>query len=440
LFGDKNMISALKQNISFIQLKLSDWALGIADSMEAVIARRLSRAEKVRLTSPSAVLMLDGRRFELVNPVCPECGSNWVIKQEFRKRRPKLGDFGELVIHMRRYRCKRCSRKFTTRMEGVVKPNDQYAALVKEYVNASIAKGYSSLSDLRFQVFASYGLLPSRQTIWNWIGSKRMELDYSGYYCYDEEYLMIDGERQYRLTLFDHITNVAVEEGIVETLESKEIDGFLRRALEGKPLIAITTDGRRDYQKIVKELGAVHQSCIFHLIKDMLKDLYRYLGKEKIDPVERMAAARLASEFQEVFRCESYEEAEKRFTRLLDSYRRMPLCLTKHISKVMLDFDRYTAFLRDPLISKTSNPVEEYFRHTAPEKVKHIYKSPRGLMKFLRMRSGFWMIRHGYISQEASRFIGLKLLGKRFAERDIEGLFSPRKRDFLKYWANTNPQ
>ncbi|MFQ6045152.1 MAG: hypothetical protein ACE5PT_02170, partial [Gemmatimonadales bacterium] len=37
---------------------------------------------------------------------------------------------------MRRYRCKRCGRKFTTRLEGVVKPNDQYAVLVKEYVNA----------------------------------------------------------------------------------------------------------------------------------------------------------------------------------------------------------------------------------------------------------------------------------------------------------------
>jgi len=431
------MISALKQNISFIQLKLSDWALGIADSVDKVIAHRMSGGEKTRLASPSAVLMLNGRHFELVNPVCPVCGSRWVTKQEFRKRTPKLGDIGKVEIYMRRYKCRRCGRRFTTRLEGVVRPNDQYAVLVKDFVKASIAKGYSSLSDLRFQVFASYGLLPSRQSIWNWIGGgERMELEYSGYYCYDEEYLMIDGERWYRLTLFDHIANVAVDEDIVETLESKEIEGFLRKALDGKPIRAITTDGRRDYKDVVKGLGAVHQSCVFHLIKGMLEDLYRYLGSKGIDPLERMAAARLATEFQEVFRSQSYEEAEKRFTRLLDSYQRMPSCLTRHISRVMVDFDRYTAFLRDPLISKTSNPVEEYYRHTSPEKVKRVYKTPHGLLRFLRMQSAFWMIRHGHITEEASRLIGLKLLGKRFAERNIKGLFSDRKRHFLKYWAN----
>lgn len=257
-------ISALKQGISFIQLKISDWAEGIVDSAEKVIARRLSRAEKVRLTSPSAVLMLDGRRFELVNPVCPECGSAKVAKQGFRKRNPKLAGFGELEIYMRRYKCKRCGRKFITRLEGVVRPNDQYASLVKEYVNASISNGYSSLSELQLQVFANYGLLPSRQAIWNWIRDETVELEYSGYYCYDEEYLRIDGERCYRLTLFDHLSNMVVEEGIAETLEAEEIDGFLRRALMGKPLAAITTDGRRDYKGMIEGLGAVHQVCVFH--------------------------------------------------------------------------------------------------------------------------------------------------------------------------------
>ncbi len=37
-----------------------------------------------------------------------------------------------------------------------------------------------------------------------------------------------------------------------------------------------------------------------------------------------MAAARLATMFQEVFRSRSIEEAEERFEELLDSYQRMP--------------------------------------------------------------------------------------------------------------------
>jgi len=433
------MIAALKQSLSSIQLKICDWVDGVADSPKKVIGRRLSRSEKVRLTSPSAVSLLDDRRFELVNPVCPECGSVKVTKQEFMKRNPKLGDFGKLEIYVRRYMCKKCGRKFVTRIEGVVKPNDQYARLVKEYVKASISKGYSSLSELRFQVFANFGLLPSKQAIWNWIGNEEIELGHSGYYCYDEEYLKINGERRYRLTLFDHITNVVVEEAIIEGLKAEEIKGFLRTALEGKPLIAITTDGRRDYKGIIEGLGAVHQSCIFHLVKDMLEALYHYLRKEKIDPIDRMAAARVATEFQNVFRSGSYGEAEDRFEGLLDSYRKMPYCLRKYVDKVMMDFDRYTVFLKDSLISKTSNPVEEYFRQTSPEKVKKIYKSPHGILKFLRQRAGFWALRHGLLSLERSRIIGLKIMGANFASKEIEKLFSKKKRHFLKYWT-TQPQ
>lgn len=432
-------ISALKSGLSFIQLKLVDWVDGVAGSAERVIASRLSRAEKVRLTSPSAVLMLDDRRFELVNPVCPECGSARVTRQEFRARKPRLAEYGELVIYVRRYRCKHCGRKFTTRMDGVVKPNDQYAALVKEYVNASISKGYSSLSELQLQVYANYGLLPSRQAIWNWIGGEAVELGYSGYYCYDEEYLRVDGERRYRLTLFDHVANVAVEEGIVRTLAAEEIEGFLRGATRGKPLTAITTDGKREYKRIIKGLGAVHQSCVFHLMKEMLEDLYHFLGRVEVDAVDRMTAARLATEFQEVFRSQSYSEAEEKFEKLLDSYRGMPGCLRKHVDKVMLDFDRYTAYLRDPSISKTSNPVEEYYRQTSPEKVKRIYKTPHGLLKYLEKRAGFWAIRHGLLSLEASRFIGLKLMGKRFAEKSIEKLFSDQEETLPILLGNPTP-
>ena len=117
----------------------------------------------------------------------------------------------------------------------------------------------------------------------------------------------------------------------------------------------------------------------------------------------------------------------------------MPLCLRRHVDKVMMDFDRYTAFLRDPMISKTSNPLEEYYRQTSPEKVKRIYKTPHGLLKYLRGRAGFWAIRHGLISAEASRFIGLKHMGKRFAEKGIERLFSDRKKHYLTHWTTQPP-
>ena len=245
-------ISALKQSLSLIQLKLSDFTSGLHESVDKIIADRLSRKNRASLTSTSAVLMLDGRRFELVNPLCPVCGSRRVTKQEFRARKPRLADLGELKIYMRRNRCKRCGKRFTTQLESVIKANDQYA---------SLSKGYSRLRELQLQVYANYGLLLSRQATWNWIENEKRKvgLQPSDYYCYDEEYLRMNGERRYRLTLFDHIADLAVEEDMVDNLEAGTIEGFLRQALRDKPLMGITTDGTRDYRAIVEGLGAVHQ-------------------------------------------------------------------------------------------------------------------------------------------------------------------------------------
>ena len=56
----------------------------------------------------------------------------------------------------------------------------------------------------------------------------------------------------------------------------------------------------------------------------MPKDVYRYLAEGGIDSLDRMAAARMATMFQEVFRSSSYGEAEERFERHLDPYQEMP--------------------------------------------------------------------------------------------------------------------
>ena len=40
------------------------------------------------------LILLPGNHFDLVNPVCPFCGSNHVIKQEYYERNPILGEFG----------------------------------------------------------------------------------------------------------------------------------------------------------------------------------------------------------------------------------------------------------------------------------------------------------------------------------------------------------
>lgn len=62
-------------------------------------------------------------------------------------------------------------------------------------------------------------------------------------------------------------------------------------------------------------IGAIHQVSISHLVGGLLEDLYYSLRNEKV-----------------------------KFERLQDPYGRMPSCLREYADKVMLGFDRYTAF------------------------------------------------------------------------------------------------
>ena len=69
--------------------------------------------------------------------------------------------------------------------------------------------------------------------------------------------------------------------GIARDRAYKTVYGFLKEALENKPLLAITTDHRREYKTIIDDLGAVHLLCIFHLSKMMGAGVYAVLRSKK---------------------------------------------------------------------------------------------------------------------------------------------------------------
>jgi transposase-like protein len=144
------------------------------------------------------------------------------------------------------------------------------------------------LRKLREDLITFFGISPSHQSIDNWlkIGDlkkiKNQVSNYSGYYCYDEQYIRIDGERRYRLTLFDSVLNIPVSEEIAEDMEYDTIYTFLRGALKDKPSSAITADHRREYKKIMDDLKVRHQLCIFHLFKMIGKDVYDVLKSKKL--------------------------------------------------------------------------------------------------------------------------------------------------------------
>jgi len=140
---------------------------------------------------------------------------------------------------------------------------------------------YRPLRKIKEDLITFFGISPSHQSIDNWlkIGDLRMkkiknQTNYSGYYCYDEQYIKINGEKRYRLTLFDSVLNIPVSEEITEDMKYDTIYTFLKEVLKNKPSFAITTDHRRGYKEMMDDLKVRHQLCIFHLFKMIGKDIY----------------------------------------------------------------------------------------------------------------------------------------------------------------------
>lgn len=77
------IIPTLKCCIDSMQLKLSGLGLEKID-FERILEEKLSITEPRRNVNKS-LMQLSDNHFEYLNPICPYCNSNKVIKQEFRE-------------------------------------------------------------------------------------------------------------------------------------------------------------------------------------------------------------------------------------------------------------------------------------------------------------------------------------------------------------------
>ncbi len=213
----------------------------------------------------------------------------------------------------------------------------------------------------------------------------------SGYYCYDEQYLKIDGKRSYRINLIDSILDKPVREAIVNDIEYETVKSFIEKAISGIPVHAITTDQRRDYKSIMDELKINHQLCIFHLYKMIGKEISLKLNSKFISNSSKIRMCILFTEIKEIFRTFNINIAIYRLNELLKKTNEIPRVFNKFIQKIEDDFERLTLFMRDGFVSRTTNPIENYYRTTMPDSLKRIFKTPEGALKYLDIRRDYWV-------------------------------------------------
>ncbi len=285
----------------------------------------------------------------------------------------ELGSFGSTG--------KKCKERFITPFDSVIKPKHRYATIFKDGAVAIGGIGYRSSRKTAEELRIFLGTSPSHQTIDRWRKSsmavnetsiENKTPSYSGYYCYDEEYIRIDGKKCYRLTLYDSVFNIPVSEEISNNLKYGTIFSFLKRSLQGKPKYAITTDHVRLYKSIIDKLGALHQLCIFHFFKLIGDDVYDILKSKKVAYRDKIRLCMYFTDIKNVFRVYDEEMAIEMFETLLDDFDAIPSILQKCIrKKIIPDFNRLVAFMRDGFIARTSNQCEIYYLQTDPVERKH---------------------------------------------------------------------
>jgi transposase-like protein len=393
-----NIISTFTNCIASVQLKLSDYFSKIPTIKDGIVSR-LSENRTRNINNSAELVLHIGNRFEIQNPHCPACSSSKIIKQEYYPRNLKLAEFGQQTVYVRRYFCKACNKKFATPLDIIVEKGHQYARVYQKQVLKSYKTGYCSFRHIE-KIFRSiYSESPTHQTIYNWIEELSTEpttegiSKNSGYYCYDEQYLRINGKRYYRLSLIDSILNKPIAEEIANNIEYNTVKSFIKKAISNKLIYAITTDHRRKYKRIMDELRINHQLCIFHLFRMIGKEVYKKLNSKLLSNRDKIRICITHTEIKEIFRTFNLNIAINRLETLLTHITEIPKLFHKPIRKILQDFDRLTLFMRDKLVSRTTNPIENYYRNTIPDPLKRIFKSPDGVLNYLNTKKEYW-IRH----------------------------------------------
>ena len=370
----------------------------------------------------------------LRDPECPDCATGQVSKNGTYQRHPH----GRQSVRVQRYWCDGCGSFSPSHPE--VEDDHRYPRAVTQLADAVDAFADVSLEGTQDILTVHYGVRPTDQHIHNWVTDPTAEIVqndlpvYSGVYTYDEQYLTVNGNRAYRLTVYDELIRAPVAEAIVGECTKETVREFLTTALAEKPTAVITTDGRADYPDIVEDdLDAFHHRCRFHFLKNGEKKLRTNVFQSlQYSDTQKLRGAIVWSEFKSVFAAPSYEAGLRRFEAVLDKIEHLPSELRTYVEQVMENFDRLAVHLRDEAVPSTTNNLERYYGHTNPTRIKRRFRSLQHAQAFLKRQMRVRTIKQGLISRDRSLSLARELFSSLSLEQ-LEPLFTDAKQRYLSW-------
>lgn len=388
--------SILINNIGSIQLKLFD--------CEDEEINFENKAEKYAIPSikkkniDKNIQILNDGHYEMINPICHHCGSLKHTKQGFREINPKINNDKKIKISLQRYKCKSCNKKYSTKLENLKKENSSFSESIINKIRKSKWNRGGSLRKIAKDVKNFLNISISHQSIKNFLkidenqvkqeGSRitRKFKQLSGYLTIDEEYIYINGKRKYRVSLHDRFIKGPIAEEIMKKRTKKKIKTLIEEVTNGHSIISLTSDGLKQYKLVSKDLGIIHQRCVFHMMKECREEIKKYLKRTKDNLVTKMTVLRYLTEINNILRTFDENECFNRYEAILNKSERLPEIIIKIlVDKIIPNIESLTQFTKDNFIPRTSNQAEQHYSKTGKSETKAKFKTDTGLLEYLAL-------------------------------------------------------
>lgn len=427
--------------------------------------------------SPDIILFFDiffNMNFTIVylksNPYCSVCGSklNKNGKDNFKLNKHR-------IIKKQKYVCsnKKCKHYERVSLEKYIDKYCNYTRSLREWsLNIGLIDyiSYYRKSELLETIT---GIQIPRSTVYyhenilsdTFLTSKEKQVEQmiqeaqiepSGYYHYDEQYIKINKELHMRMTLLDSITNQIINEKIVNKKEftKNTIETFLKKSLKNLKINTIITDGNKSYPTIIESVGAIQQRCTFHIMQTLMNNIFKETNpykrqnknnkikiKEKEEKIELLKTKykkkkgrisqndtktqkyikriqKLKKEIKQlkdttrenkkkikeitkyknkislIFKSKTLKTANKRFQKLKDTIQQQPPVIATFIKKITPHYPYMINHILDNNIKKTNSKLEGYYKTTLPRHQKKIYRTQKGIKNKLRQTNIRWTIRN----------------------------------------------
>ena len=355
---------------------------------------------------------LELRNHDLIsymNPMCPQCLSRNIVKNGTCVRKLENGT----VFRVQRYICQDCRYSFVARPPnygyGKHYPDDLKEKGIRTRVKTSLRKTAN--------IFHTIGrIIISPETVRRTIPEVPVtEMQASGYFVYDEQYVHINGIEKYRALLKDTVTGMFVED-ILDDLSEETISSFLISALsrfiipDSLDYIIITTDGYH-YESILETVSErfhiriKRQRCLFHIEKDLAHRIKESRKEKELDMAKRLIKFMFFQNEKNLMNLgrnrypiaaliagkNETDTVNIMLEKITSLYGYDPI-ISNFLSFLKRNRKEVFLYLQDPMVEKTSDIAEQHFSIQS-WLFKHRFKTKEGLLK-----TSFWY--HHYLSTD----------------------------------------